>query len=139
MRKVLLTIIIVLMAFMINLVPAYARDVKGIDASGGSGTVTYADYNCGGVFGSTSNPEDFAYYLQGAFNIMKFLGPILVVLMSIIDLVKITAEQKQDDQLIKLGKKTLTRAIYAVLLFILPDLLNYIFGLVGLYGTCGIN
>ncbi len=142
MRKVLLSIILVLMAFMINVSPALAANVKGTDGAGTSGSVYSSripENNCNGVFGSTENPEDFAYYLQKAFNLMKFLGPILVILMSIIDLVKITAEQKQDDQLIKLGKKTLKRAIFAVMLFVLPDLINYIFNLIGLYGTCGIK
>ncbi len=94
--------------------------------------------NCGGIFGSIDNKENFAYYLYHAFQIMKFLGPILVVVMSILDLVKITADPKQDDQLQKLGFKTLKRLVFAALIFILPDLINYLFGLVGLYGTCGI-
>lgn len=94
--------------------------------------------SCGGVFGSINNKENFAYYLFHAFQIIKFLGPILVVVMSILDLVKITADPKQDDQLQKLGFKTLKRLVYAALIFILPDLINYLFGLVGLYGTCGI-
>ena len=96
--------------------------------------------DCGGVFGkSVDDPQYFAYYLYHAFQIMKFLGPILVVVMSILDLVKITAESKQDDQLQKLGVKTIKRLLYAGLIFVLPDLINYIFGLVGLYGTCGIS
>ena len=104
---------------------------------GESDTVDSKD-SCGGVFGSINNKENFAYYLFHAFQIMKFLGPILVVVMSILDLVKITADPKQDDQLQKLGFKTLKRLVYAALIFVLPDLINYLFGLVGLYGTCGI-
>ncbi len=94
---------------------------------------------CGGVFGDPSDPNYIAYYLQLIFNIMKFLGPVLVIVMSIIDLLKVTAEQKQDGELEKLGTKTFKRLIYAVIIFILPSLINYLFGLIGLYGTCGIS
>ena len=141
MKKVIMTLILVIIAFVININPVYALG-EATKKSSGSQTVSSAKSSgndCGGVFGSTSDPEAFAYYLQGAFNIMKFLGPILLFVLSILDLVKITAEQKQDDQLVKLAGKTLKRAVYAVLIFVLPDLINYIFGLVGLYGTCGIS
>ena len=61
-----------------------------------------------------------------------------MIVMSILDLVKISAEQKQDGQLQKLGGKTFKRFIYAVIIFVLPDLINFVFGLIGLYGTCGV-
>ena len=91
-----------------------------------------------GVLGSTSDKKTFAYYLQIVFNIIKFLGPVLVLLMTIIDLVKITAEQKQDEDFKKLGSKTLKRFIYAAIIFMLPSIISYlleIFGIIG-YGTC---
>ena len=103
------------------------------------GTIDIIDDGCGGVFGDPNDPNYIAYYLQLIFNIMKFLGPILVIVMSIIDLLKVTAEQKQDGELEKLGGKTLKRLIYAIIIFVLPTLINYLFGLVGLYGTCGIK
>ena len=114
------------------------NDSKKSNAENNDSYETYDD-GCGGVFGDPTDPNYFAYYLKTAFDIIKFLGPILVVLTSIIDLLKITAEQKQDDQLQKLGAKTLKRFVYATIIFILPTLINYIFGLVGLYGTCGIS
>ncbi len=103
------------------------------------GTIDLVDDGCGGVFGDPEDPNYIAYYLQLIFNIIKFLGPVLVIVMSIIDLLKVTAEQKQDGELEKLGGKTLKRLIYAVIIFVLPSLINYIFGLIGLYGTCGIS
>ena len=67
---------------------------------------------------------------------MRFAGPILVVLLTIYDLIKVVSESKQDEQLKKIGIKTLKRIIYAVLLFVLPTLITIVFNLVGLYGTC---
>ena len=82
------------------------------------------------TFGSPNNPEDFAYYLQAVFDIIRFLGPALVIIMTILDLVRITAEQKQDGELTKLGGKTLKRIIYAAIIFILPTLISWVFELI---------
>ena len=118
------------------------NSIKDPDPKGnktGDDAIDLIDDGCGGVFGDPEDPNYIAYYLQLIFNIMKFLGPVLVIVMSIIDLLKVSAEQKQDGELEKLGSKTLKRLIYAVIIFTLPSLINYIFGLVGLYGTCGIS
>lgn len=89
-------------------------------------------------FGDPKTKGTFAYYLQKVFNIMKFLGIIIAILMTIKDLVLAIAED-QKETLNKLGKKTLKRIIYAFLIFFLPDLINLVFGIMGLYGTCGIQ
>lgn len=92
------------------------------------------------AFGDPNNKNDFAYYLKWIFNIMQFLGPILVLVFTVKDLLQVTAELKQDpNEFKKLGAKTVKRFIYAVMLFFLPTLINYVFGIVGLYGTCGIS
>ncbi|MBR1417076.1 MAG: hypothetical protein IJ572_04590 [Bacilli bacterium] len=131
MKKVLISIFILISSFMINVnfvsaandYPSYCQETSG---------------SCG-VLGDPSCPNHFAYYLQVIFNIIKFLGPVLVLLMTILDLVRLTAEQKQDGELKKLGVKTVKRFLYAVILFVLPSLINGIFELIGLYGTCGIQ
>ena len=43
------------------------------------------------------------------------------------------------DALMKAMKNTGKRLILAVLLFFLPTLINFIFPLLGWYGTCGIK
>ena len=121
MKKVLVSILMVFSMFMILSTNVYAKVVSSVSCP---------------LFGEIDNPNHFAYYLQIAFDIIKFLGPVLVLLMSIIDLIKITADGKQDDQLQKLGKKTLKRIIYAALLFVIPQLLSWLLNLIGLTGTC---
>jgi len=92
-----------------------------------------------GILGDPTNPETFAWYLNQVLNVIKFLGPVLVILTSIFDLIKVTAEQKQDGAIQKFGAKTLKRLIYAALLFVFPSVLNILLELIGLYGTCGIS
>ena len=88
---------------------------------------------CQGVLG-----EDLTTLLKDALRLMQIAGPILVIIMTIIDLIKATATGGKDD-LSKLGTKTLKRLIYAVLLFVIPSLLDWLFSLFSIYGTCGLS
>ena len=93
---------------------------------------------CDYVLGDYDDPEYLGYYLAKLLEIIKFAGPILVVVMTIVDLIKVLANGK-NDELTKLGVKTLKRLIYAIMLFIIPSLLDWTFKLVGIYGVCGIS
>ena len=124
MKRVLLILVLLLGAFTINTSRVEALDIYVMD-----------DENCG-VFGDPDSEEYFAYYLQKVFDVIKIAGPILLIVMTIMDLTRITAEAKQDGELQKLGIKTLKRVIYAVIIFVLPTFLSFVFELIGLYGTC---
>ena len=88
---------------------------------------------CQGILG-----EDLTALLKDALRLMQIAGPILVIIMTIIDLIKATATGGKDD-LSKVGKKTVKRLIYAVLLFLIPTILNWVFSIFGIYGVCGIG
>lgn len=88
---------------------------------------------CQGILG-----EDLTALLKDALRLMQIAGPILVIIMTIIDLIKATANGGKDD-LSKVGKKTVKRLIYAVLLFLIPTILNWVFSIFGVYGVCGIG
>ena len=88
---------------------------------------------CQGILG-----EDLTALLKDALRLMQIAGPILVIIMTIIDLIKATANGGKDD-LSKVGKKTVKRLIYAVLLFLIPTILNWAFSIFGVYGVCGIG
>jgi hypothetical protein len=69
---------------------------------------------------------------------MKYAGPILCLVLSISDFVKATASQDKD-ALSKATKTTGKRIVYALILFFIPTLINFIFPLLGWYDTCGIK
>lgn len=94
--------------------------------------------NCDALFGDPNTPGDFANYLQQIFNLFKYLAPTLVIVLSIMEFIKAEASQK-DDALIRATKKTGTRLILALILFFIPSLVNFLFHLLGWYGTCGIG
>ena len=75
--------------------------------------------------------------LRQILKFIQFLGPILVIVLTILDLVKAVASDDKD-ALTKLLKKTSKRLIYAVLLFVFPAILDQILKWTNVYGTCKI-
>lgn len=94
--------------------------------------------NCDAIFGDPKKDGTIANFLQQAFTIMSYAGPILCLVLSIMDFAKAAASQDKD-ALMKTGKITIKRIILALILFFLPVLINYLFPLFGWYGTCGIE
>lgn len=92
-----------------------------------------SDNNCNAVIDGNTKK-----LMQQAFDIFKFTGIILAIALTIKDLINAVSEQKGDTYA-KLGNKTLKRIIYAIAIFVLPTIINVLFDLIGLYGTCGIN
>ncbi|CCZ89721.1 unknown [Coprobacillus sp. CAG:605] len=106
--------------FIVNMNVSYAETDDGVKL-------------CQGILG-----EDLTALLKDALRLIQIAGPILVIIMTIIDLIKATATGGKDD-LSKVGKKTVKRLIYAVLLFLIPTILNWVFSIFGVYGVCGIG
>lgn len=113
-------IIFSFLIFMVNMNVSYAETDDGVKL-------------CQGILG-----EDLTALLKDALRLIQIAGPILVIIMTIIDLIKATATGGKDD-LSKVGKKTVKRLIYAVLLFLIPTILNWVFSIFGVYGVCGIG
>lgn len=105
--------------------------------------------NCTSIFGDikddgkTYDPDgnrlpSVAYVLQAVFNFMQFLGPLLVISLTVMDAVKAVASGDKD-ALNKLLKTTTKRIIYAVILFVFPTVLKEILSWITTSDpTCGI-
>lgn len=143
MRKAVIMMMVLVLSVLLGAfapISVYAKNTLVTD-TGSSNTLAIDAGATGkecGVLGSTNDSHTFAFYLQILFNIIKFLGPVLVLVMSIVDLVKLIAEQKTDEGANKLFKKTLKRLVYAAIIFALPSLFEYLLGLFGIigFGTC---
>lgn len=62
--------------------------------------------------------------------VIQYVVPVILILMGTIDLIKAVTQGKEDD--IKKGQKTLiSRAIAAVIVFLVPLLVTVIMGLIG--------
>lgn len=105
------------------------------------------DYNqtqsCTGgnsLLGDPGDPNSVAWLLQQVLNYIKILGPILVVVLSSVDFLKVIISGN-DDAMAKAQKKLVTRLILAALLFFIPNLVTILLDLFGLTSesTCGIS
>lgn len=118
-----------------------ARDKMGDDSN-----FDLSDYNqpqdCKGIFGDpTEDEESLAYLIQTILNYIKVIGPILVVLLSSFDFVKVIWTS-DDENMKKAQQKLAKRLVAAVLLFLLPLLIEIMFNLINdsiVDPTCGIK
>lgn len=93
------------------------------------------DSTCEGFLGDPIFEGSPAYYLALVMKIIKYLGVVLCLVFAVIDFLK--AITSQDQELLKKAIKTsVQRLIYAIIIFFLPILINFILGLVGAYSTC---
>ena len=80
----------------------------------------------------------FLAFLQELFNIMKYAGTILCLVLSTMDFIKAAASQDKE-ALKKAAQTSLKRLALAMVLFFIPTLINFLFPLLGWNGTCGIS
>ena len=98
---------------------------------------------CERVFGSYSDgkftdKKSLGYFLQMTFNIIKYIVPIILIVLTLVDFLKAIASS--DKEIIKVATGKLTkRTIIALVIFLIPTILNLILGLVTTHGTCGIK
>lgn len=137
-KKALFLIAILLLSFSMSFIRVELTD-------SGEKVQLLANYNdndekekCEGLFGDPDDDDSFAHLLQIAFTIIKYAGPLLCIVFSSIDLVK-TVVSDDKDAMSKTVKKCLKRVVLALILFFIPTIVNFLFPLLGFYGTCGIN
>lgn len=111
---------------------SYKSFDDGLDCSGS-----------GSLLGESDNPDDTAYYLQTALEIIRYIGIVALIGLSIVDYVKAVADSDAD-ALKNANSKTLKRLLYTVLLFVFPTVLEFVFDLTGIYGPgvdpfCGLS
>ena len=96
--------------------------------------------NCNALLGSTSDPESVAWMVQQALDLIKVVGPILVVVLSSIEFISVIYKG-DDDAMAKAQKKLITRLILIVLLYLLPTLVKVLLDVFGLTtdSICGVK
>ncbi len=114
-----------------------------LENTGDSFNFNDSDYDnpqdCNSIFGSTNDPDSVAWLIQKALDIVKVLGPVLVLLLSSIDFLKVSFsgdEKAMKDAQRKLG----IRLLLAISLLLLPFLVQWILEFFKITSsTCGIK
>lgn len=92
--------------------------------------------DCKNIIGDVNVKGSFAYYLQSLFSFIQYLGPVLVIILTVAEYFKAIFD---DSTVKKANKNTITRLILLVLLFFIPLLLKIIMQLLGVTSNCGIK
>lgn len=95
---------------------------------------------CDSYLGNPDIPGEPAYYLQFAFNIIKYAAIILLIVLTIVEFLKVVASSNQD-AIKKMLPITIKRIILVFIIFMLPLLIKFLLTILGAYspGTCGIS
>lgn len=109
-----------------------SSDLNGIQIDN---NYSYNNMDCYGLLGSTSNPDDPAYWLHMGIQIIRYAGIAALFIFSAIDFIQAIISQ-DNDALKKAINKTVKRFAFVVILFFVPLILEFILDLFGVYGTC---
>ena len=92
------------------------------------------------LLGDPDCEDSVAWIVQLIFNIIKIAGPILVILLSSVDFIMVIIKS-DNDQFQKAQKRLITRLILALLLFLVPTVVEVLLQLFGITGdvTGGIR
>lgn len=125
----------ILFIFILLLIPYYLVKADSI-----SNYTLLAAEDCEYVLGDPNDPQksDPAYLMQEIFDVFKYAAPICVIIFSTIDYIKSAVNQSKED-IAKTTTRTAKRLVFAALLYFLPTLINFLFGLLKWTGTCGIK
>ena len=97
------------------------------------------DQNCNSIFGNPNDEESVAWLIQEALNIIRIVGPLLVLVLSSFDFIKVILngdEKAMKDAQRKLG----IRLILAACLLALPSIVAWLLEFFKITNsTCGIN
>lgn len=111
---------------------------KTYNSSAGSANVKVdvgefdGEETCEGFLGKKDDNTSPAYYLHLALLLIRYLGIILALVFSVIDFFK--AIYSQDKDLLKKAALTaVKRVVFAVLIFFIPTVLEFVLGLLGAY------
>ncbi len=92
------------------------------------------------LLGDPNDEDSVAWILQKILNYIRIIGPLLVLLLSSVDFVKVII-LADDEEMSKAQKRLIIRLVLAGLLFVLPPLVSValeIFGLTSV-NTCGLQ
>ena len=82
--------------------------------------------------------EKLFIWIRNIYNWIKYIVPILLIVLSILDFLKAMASEK-DDEMVKARKHFVIRLVAVALIFLIPSLIEFIFIKMGfVYEGCGV-
>ena len=99
----------------------------------------YIDYYPGDIPGECGFSGKLVAWIENILRWVKYIVPVILIVLSILDFIKAIASEKEDEMK-KAQKHFTTRLIAAVLIFLMPILIEFILGKMGFDAeSCGIS
>lgn len=130
--------IVIFTLIFVNFIGIFNANALGTDAMF---SVRHSLDGCGSsLLGNPNDPDSVAWLLQYLLNAIKVVGPILVIVLSSVDFLKVIIKS-DDDAMAAATKKLGYRLILAGLLFFIPTIVEVLLGIFGITSdpTCGIQ
>lgn len=144
MKKGIITLLLIVTCVMfISPINANALEVNSVsiveknESNLLSNTINIAASKCPpskAILGDVDCEDSVAWLVQIIFNIVKIVGPILVVLLSSVDFIMVIIKS-DNDQFQKAQKKLITRLVLALLLFLIPTIVQVLLQVFGITGS----
>lgn len=131
MKKLSLFVVLFSLSFLFSFSFMFDASASSVD----NGVLVMARNNCEGYFGDKTDVQAPAYWMQKFFDIMKYVGIVALIGLSIMDFFKAVVSNDKD----ALKKATSTaskRFVYCILLFFLPMIVDFLMTIFGAYGSC---
>ncbi|MBO7079369.1 MAG: hypothetical protein J6W64_06120 [Bacilli bacterium] len=143
MKKGIITILLVIASIMfVSPINTFALDkdsISIVDKSSSnliSNTISIAK-SCpptNAVLGDVDCEDSVAWLIQMILNVVKVIGPILVVILSSVDFIMVIVNS-DNDKFQKAQKKLITRLVLAALLFLVPVIVQVLLQVFGITGN----
>lgn len=136
MKKLLITIVFMIM----SIVAFYPLKANALESNNNSISIQNNIYvldtcsKSNSILGDVDCEDSVAWLVQQILNYIKIIGPILVVLLSSVDFIKVIVKS-DDEAMAKAQKKLIMRLILAVLLFLIPTLVQTVLQIFGITGS----
>ncbi len=140
-RKIITILLIITCVMFMSPINTKALDVNNVNivengSSFISNTINIAEAcpPSKAILGDVDCEDSVAWLVQLIFNVVKVMGPILVILLSSIDFIMVIIKS-DNDQFQKAQKKLITRLVLALLLFVIPTIVEVILQVFGITGS----
>ncbi len=119
--------------------PSEVLEAEGLNQNIDTGNLDWTTGVCNSYLGNPTVKGEPAYYLQFAFDLIKYAAIIMLFVFTIVDFIKATAGNQ--DEIKKATQKAIKRLIIAIIIFFLPILIKFLLTVLGAYSpsTCGIK
>lgn len=135
-KKRLIVIIVFLFAILLIPIKTYAFDYSSFISK----NVFILDKCSDALLGCVNEEDSVAWLLQKILNYVKIIGPIIVIVLSTIDFVKVVVTG-DDKEMGKAQNKLFMRLILCLLLFFIPTLVSFLLNMFGITAdpTAGLH